>query len=124
MCRHFDSPFSYILYSFILTSSVDDLEFCFAAFFCGCDTQACVYAFFEFGDVRNDAYHAACVLEVDECIHGAVQGVGVEGAEAFVNEHGIKTDAALPGLDNVGKAKSQRQGCQEGFSAGKGIGWS
>ena len=122
--QHFSGFLQLLLpiYSFILISSVDDLEFCFAAFFGRCDAQSCVYAFFEFWDVGDDAYHAACVLEVDECIHGAVQGVGVEGTEAFVDEHGIKTDAALSGLDDVGKAKGQGQGCQEGFAAGKCIG--
>src|SRR4051794_29036396 len=58
----------------------------------------------EFGHVADDAYGAAAVAEAVEDVHDLVEGVLVEGAEAFVHEEGADLGAAGLGGDDVGQA--------------------
>ncbi|WP_258872962.1 hypothetical protein [Streptomyces sp. M7] len=51
-----------------------------------------------------------------------MEGVFVEGAEAFVDEEGVQCLAAGFGGDDVGQAQGGGEGDVEGFAAGEGVG--
>ena len=55
----------------------------------------------EFIDVADDAYPATLLPQVDECFHGQVERLGVEAAEAFVNEQGVELDTARIALNHI-----------------------
>lgn len=67
--------------------------------------------------MADDADHLAAGVQGVEGVEGDFQGVGVEGAEAFVEEE--RVDAGLV-ADQVGEGEGQRQADQEAFAAGKG----
>lgn len=55
-------------------------------------------------------------------IEDFVEGVFVEGSEAFVDEKRVQGVAACFVGDDVGQSKSQGQGGEEGFASGEGVG--
>ena len=72
-------------------------------------------AFLHAFDVADDADHLAAGVEGIEGVEGDFQGVGVEGAEAFVEEQ--RVDAGLV-ADQVGEGEGEGQADQEAFAAG------
>ena len=64
-----------------------------------------VDAVFQFLHVGDDADEAAAFLEIHESFNGEIEGLDVEGAEAFVDEDGVEADAAGVAGDDIGKAK-------------------
>jgi len=66
--------------------------------------------------VADHADHLAAGVERVEGVEGDFQGVGVERAEAFVEEE--RVDAGLV-ADQVGEGEGQRQADQETFAAGQ-----
>ena len=69
----------------------------------------------------DDAHQAVALGEGEQGLHGLVQGLVVQGAEALVHKHGIQPDASRAGLDHVAQTQGQGQGGQEGFAAGQAL---
>ena len=57
-----------------------------------------------------------------EHAHDRVEGFGVEGAEALVDEQGVDLDAAALGADDVGQAERQGEGGHEALPARQRLG--
>ena len=76
------------------------------------------------GDMADHANHAAAVAQGVEGVHHVVEGVGIQGTEALVDEEGADVGALLvdPGFlgDHVGQAQGEREGDHEGLAAGQG----
>ena len=81
--------------------------------FFGFDLNAAGDAFFEFGDVRDDADHPAGLMEFDEGIQGKIEGLAIESAKAFVDEDTVEITAATLGEDDIGETKSKGEGGKE-----------
>ena len=65
--------------------------------------------FAQIGDVGDDADETPARLQPDEGVDGGRQVVGVERAEALVDEHRVELDAALVALHDLGEAERQRE---------------
>ena len=77
-------------------------------------------AVLQLGHMRNDTDQPLSAF--GQSLHGVhrlIKGILVQGAEAFINEHGVKTDAAGMGLNLIRQADCQGQGCKEGLAAGQ-----
>ena len=73
--------------------------------------DAFLHAFY----VADDADHLAAGVQCVEGVERDVQRVGVEGAEAFVEEQRVNRGLVA---DQVGEGEGQRQADQEAFPAG------
>lgn len=86
------------------------------------DVQAAADASAQFGDVADQADGAVVGAQGVQDVEDLVEGVFVEGAEAFVDEEGVQGAAAGFGSDDVGQSQGQGEGGEEGLAAGKGVG--
>ena len=86
------------------------------------DVEAVGDAAAQFGDMADEADGAVVGAEGVEDVEDLVEGVFVEGAEAFVDEEGVQGVAAGFVGDDVGQAEGEGQGGEEGFAAGEGVG--
>ena len=73
----------------------------------------------EVRDVGDDADEAVALGQLVEGLEGLLQGVVVEGSEAFVDEHGVELNAACRLLYLIGKAEGEGQGGLELLAAGE-----
>ena len=80
------------------------------------DNDLTVYLL-EFCHMRDDADEAVALGELVEGLEGLLKGTLVEGAETFVDEHGVELYAAGRLLYLVGEAKGKRQGRLELLAA-------
>ena len=64
----------------------------------------------QLGDVADDADRAATGAQPVEAVHHVVERVGVEGAEALVDEQRVDLGAAGLVGDHVGQAERERRG--------------
>ena len=72
------------------------------------------------GDVADDADDPTAVAEAVEGVHHVVERVGVERAEALVDEEGVEVRATGLLGDDVGQPEGQRQRHHEGLAARQG----
>jgi hypothetical protein len=86
------------------------------------DSQLSVYLLLHRLDVTDDADRAATRPQTVERRHGKFECVSVERTKSFVNEEGVQLDCARSGTHNFGESERQREGCEEGFAAGQGMG--
>jgi methylated-DNA-[protein]-cysteine S-methyltransferase len=71
--------------------------------------QAAGYALTHLVDVTDQPHHPAAVAEFVENTHHRVEGVGVQAAEAFVDEQGVEDDPTRFGRDGIGQTQRERQ---------------
>ena len=71
------------------------------------DLEAGIDALLELRHMGNDADKTAGALQIDQCIHRAVQCFRIQRTEAFVDEQGIEVYAALPCLHDIGKPQGK-----------------
>ena len=71
------------------------------------------------GDVADHADDPAAVAQRVEGVHHVVEGVGVQRAEALVDEQGVEVGAAGLLGDDVGQSERQRERDHERLAAGQ-----
>ena len=72
------------------------------------------------GHVADHADRAAVLAQGVEDVEHVVEGLGVEGAEALVDEQGLQVGAAGLVGDDVGQAEREGQGDDERLATGQG----
>jgi hypothetical protein len=72
--------------------------------------------------VADDSDGAVVGAQGVEDVEDFVEGVFVEGAEAFVDEEGVQGVAAGFVGDDVGQSEGQGEGGEEGLAAGESVG--
>ena len=73
----------------------------------------------QFRNVRDDTDDAPALADALECTHGGIERVGIERAEALVDENGIKPHRARVALHDVRKPEREGKGCQKLLAARK-----
>lgn len=86
------------------------------------DVEAVGDAAAQFGDMADDPDGAVVGAQGVQDVEDLVEGVLVEGAEAFVDEERVQGVAASFVGDDVGQSESQGQGSEEGFASGERVG--
>ena len=79
-----------------------------------------VDAFLQLRHMGDDTHQPVALRQSRKGIVSLAQGLRIQRAKTFIHEQCIQPDAGGH-LHLVGKTQRQRQGCQEGLAAGKGI---
>ena len=69
--------------------------------------------------MRDDTDDAPALADALERTHGGIERVGIERAEALIDENGIKPHRARVALHDVRKPEREGKGCQKLLAARK-----
>src|SRR5690606_31055750 len=86
------------------------------------DVQAAGDALTHLVHMADDADHPAARAQFVQHPHDGVEGVGIETAEALVDEEGVEDDPAGFGGDGVGQPEREGERGHEGLTAGERLG--
>src|SRR5690606_20775245 len=81
------------------------------------DLEADVDPLAELGDVGDDADEPTSGLKLEQGLHREVEGLGIEAAEALIDEDGLEVDASGVALDHVGQPERERERGDEPLAA-------